>query len=68
VNKALTAYLKAEKEYHDRLSECCGVTWLTSGRYGYTPRKTISHQAAEKLDKLARKTEQKRQAWIEARR
>jgi len=68
VNKALSAYLAAEKEYHDRLGKCCGVTWRGSGRYDYTPRKTASRQAAEELDKLALKTEEKRQAWIKARR
>jgi hypothetical protein len=68
VSKALAAYLKAEKGYHDRLGECCGVTWLASGRYDYTPRKAVSHQETEELDKLALRTEEKRQAWIKARR
>jgi hypothetical protein len=61
-------YLKAEKEYHDKLGECCSVTWLTSGQHIYAPEKTLSRKGAEELDKLARKTEEKRQAWIGARR
>jgi hypothetical protein len=68
VNKALVAYLEAEKEYHDGLGECCGVTWLTSDRHGCAPRETVSRRAAGELDKLARKTERKPQAWIGARR
>jgi hypothetical protein len=64
----LLEYLKAEKEYHDKLSGCCGVTWLTSGQHIYAPKETLSRKAAEELDKLARETEEKRQAWIRARR
>jgi hypothetical protein len=64
----LTECLKAEKKYHDELGECCGVTWLTSGRSSYSPAKALSPQAEAELDKLAKWTEQKRQAWIKARR
>jgi hypothetical protein len=66
--QSLGAYLEADKEHHDGPGECCGVTWLTSDRHGCAPRETVSRRAAGELDKLARKTERKPQAWIEARR